>query len=222
MITSIADSDAAPPRRRRGRPPRLSREGILSAALELVDNEGAQALTMRRLGSALGVEAMSLYRHVANKEALLDSLAERLMAQITVPGGAGDSWEASARGFAIGMRKVARAHPAAFELVALRALCTAEALVPVEQLLAAFRRAGFSPARAVATYRLLSSYARGFALMEVTQCGINSDALFAADFPAIEWSSPRIEAQPSDAHFRSGLDTLLAGVSAAAPARARP
>ncbi|MGI8557809.1 MAG: TetR/AcrR family transcriptional regulator C-terminal domain-containing protein [Solirubrobacteraceae bacterium] len=206
--------------RPRGRPPRLSREKILEGALELIDAQGYEARTMRGLGSALGVEAMSLYRHVENKEAVIDGLAEVLMAEIPMPKPDGD-WQRAARGFANGTRTVARAHPEAFELVALRALCTPAALTPVEQLIAALRAGGFSPAQAVATYRLLASYSRGFALMEISDCTIEDTALERADFPALGWVSERLKAPPSDAAFRAGLDAIIAGLDSADRARAR-
>lgn len=176
---------------------------------------------MRRLGAALGVEAMSLYRHVDNKDAVIDGVAELLMAEIRMPKPDGD-WQHSARGFATGMRAVARAHPAAFELVALRALCTPEALTPVEQLIEALRAGGFTAARAVTAYRLLASYSRGFALMEVSGCTIEDAALERESFTALGWVSSRLKAPPSDAAFRTGVDTIIAGLDAADRARVRP
>ena len=167
-VVSTVDSPESQPAapRRRGRPPRLSRTAILRAALELIDAEGAAALTMRRLGAEMGVEAMSLYRHVSSKDALLDGIAEQLMAEHEV-GPEDHDWERSAYRFSLQIRKIARAHPAAFELVGLRALNTAEAMRPVEALLAALREGGFPPDRAVAAFRLLSGYSRGFALSEI-------------------------------------------------------
>ena len=72
--TSRRGASRAP--RRRGRPPKLSVPAIVAAAIELLDREGPDALTMRRLGAELGVEAMSLYRHVPSRDALLDALAD--------------------------------------------------------------------------------------------------------------------------------------------------
>lgn len=176
---------------------------------------------MRRLGAALNVEAMSLYRHVENKDAVIDGLAEMLMAEIPMPKPNGD-WQRSARGFANGTRSVARAHPAAFELVALRVLCTPEALTPIEQLISALRDGGFSAAKATAAYRVLTSYSRGFALMEVSGCKIEDANLDRGQFPALEWVSGRLTAPPNDAAFRTGLDTIIAGLDPAGRARARP
>src|SRR5579859_2856148 len=78
------------PRRPRGRPPKLSTAAIVAAAIGLLDRDGADALTMRRLGAELGVEAMSLYRHVAGRRALLDAIADGLAAEIEPHDGSGD------------------------------------------------------------------------------------------------------------------------------------
>lgn len=218
-VRVVAAAEAGPPRRR-GRPPRLSRQAILEKALELIDDEGAQALTMRRLGGELGVEAMSLYRHVSSKDALLDGIAEQLMIEVGAcrEDPAGD-WARSARSLVIAYRAVARAHPAAFELVGLRALNTVDALRPVEALLTDLRAGGFGPSRAVAVYRLLASYGRGFALMEIAGFTFNAgrSRLTKAELPAKEFPTIRALArdlahEPTDAQFRAGLDTILEGL----------
>ena len=209
--------------RRRGRPARLSRPLILAKALELVDEEGAEALTMRRLGAELGVEAMSLYRHVENKRALLDGIAEQLMSEVDDrPADANLDWATAARHLASGIRGVALAHPAAFELVGTRALNTHAALRPIEALLADLRRGGFAPAQAVAAYRLLVSYTRGFALGEIAgftlaeaasdPARLTGDKLPADEFPVIHELVDDLSQNPADEHFHSGLETLLDGL----------
>ena len=95
----------------------------MAAALALLDREGAEALTMRRLGGELGVEAMSLYRHVADRAALLEALADLLAAEIE-PRAREEQWADALRAFAGDLRGIARRHPAAFELVAMRVLNT--------------------------------------------------------------------------------------------------
>jgi AcrR family transcriptional regulator len=220
MKTAPAVSDRP---RRRGRPARLSRPLILAKALELVDDEGADALTMRRLGAELGVEAMSLYRHVESKRALLDGIAEQLMAEVDErPVDAHLDWADGARHLASGIRGVALAHPAAFELVGTRALNTHAALRPVEALLADLRRGGFAPDQAVAAYRLLVSYIRGFALGEIAGFTLSAadadptrltgDKLPASEFPVIHELVSALTKNPADEHFRLGLETILHGL----------
>ncbi|MGH2850334.1 MAG: TetR family transcriptional regulator, partial [Solirubrobacteraceae bacterium] len=98
------------PRRGRGRPRTLSTAAIVAAALALLDREGADALTMRRLGAELGVEAMSLYRHIADRAALLEALAEHLASEIERHGE--EDWGDALRTFAGELRALARRHPA--------------------------------------------------------------------------------------------------------------
>jgi AcrR family transcriptional regulator len=204
-------NEAPTPRRRRGRPAKLSTESILDAALALIDREGAEALTMRRLGGELGVEAMSLYRHVADRAALLEGLADRLAAEIEPRDGAGE-WADALRGLAGDLRALARRHPAAFTLVGMRVLSTPNVLGPIEDVLASLRRAGFPPARAIFAYRLVTTYARGYALAELGGFAIEVGP--DAPLPAIRSLSRRLASEPSDVNFRAGLETILGGLRA--------
>jgi AcrR family transcriptional regulator len=217
------EADVEAPRRR-GRPPRLSRAAIFTAALSLIDAEGAGALTMRRLGGEMGVEAMSLYRHVSSKDALLDGVAAQLMAEHEVAPDHRD-WALTASHFSVQIRTVARAHPAAFELVGLRALNTVDAMRPVEALLAGLRQGGFPPERAIAAFRLLSGFARGFALSEIAgftlangrlanQAGarLTGDKLPAGEFPAIRELAKELARDSTDADFQAGIETIIAGL----------
>jgi AcrR family transcriptional regulator len=222
-VPSLVDPGDEPVPRRRGRPPRLSRPAIFGAALRLLDAEGTGALTMRRLGAEMGVEAMSLYRHVSSKDALLDGIAEALMAEHELVTEDQD-WAAAAYRFSIQIRRVALAHPAAFELVGLRALNTVEAIRPVEALLAALRSGGFPPDRGVAAFRLLSGYSRGFALSEIAGFTLASgrrdteidrltgDRLSAEDFPAIHALAGDLARNPTDDDFDAGIETILIGL----------
>ena len=197
--------------RGRGRPAKLSSESILSAALALLDREGAEALTMRRLGGELGVEAMSLYRHVADRAALLEGLADRLAAEVEPRDGGGD-WADALRGFAGDLRSIARRHPAAFALVGSRTLNTPNVLGPIEDVLASLRRGGFTPARAIFAYRLVAAYARGYALAEINGFAIEVGP--EEPFPAFRSLSRRLASEPSEVNFRAGLETILGGLRA--------
>lgn len=201
---------------RRGK--RLSRERILEAALALVDREGSEALTMRRLGAELDVAAMSLYKHVAGRDALLDGLAEVLVEGIGAPEAAEPRrtlWQ-----FAAGIRAVAQRHPEAFRLVGMRPLHTPKALRTVEVVLDALRRAGLGDRDAVSAYRALVSYARGFALAEIG--GFTLEATPASS-GVPELPDPRLPnaselsellAHPDrDATFEYGLGALLDGIT---------
>lgn len=210
----------------RGRAP-LTRQRILEAALELVDREGAGALTMRRLGSELGVAAMSLYNHVAGREALLDGLSEVMVAGIGIEPAEDDTPRAVLARFAEGIRTVALAHPEAFRLVGMRPLHTAAAFRPVEAALGALRAMGLRPEEAAHGYRALVAFARGHALaeigrftFEVSEGGTaEADLLSGSDiaaFPHIEELSPHLRHPDRVASFGFGLQALLDGLEIAA------
>ena len=144
----------------------LTRRRVLRAALAVVDRDGLDALTMRRLGSALGVEAMSLYRHVDGKEALLDGVVELLTQEIDVPP-PGSEWREALRTILRSYRAVAHAHPHAFPLIALRPLRSAEARARAEAVVQMLLAAGFDRRTAEVAFGTAASYANGFLLEEL-------------------------------------------------------
>ncbi|MDP3274777.1 MAG: TetR/AcrR family transcriptional regulator C-terminal domain-containing protein [Deltaproteobacteria bacterium] len=121
----------------------LTREVVLRAALAVVDCDGLDALSMRRVGEALGVEAMSLYRYVDNKAAMLDGIFEAVLAELA-PSKKTRSWRSALRARAMAFRRVLRAHPNALPVFATRPAVTDRALVQVEEVLEILRSAGFS------------------------------------------------------------------------------
>ena len=192
----------------------LGRRRILKAALALVDREGAAALSMRRLGQELGVEAMSLYSHIAGREELLDGLSE-VMVEALPRRTSGADWRRALQGFADSIRSTAKKHPQAFLLVGMRPLRTLNALAPVDALLAALMAAGLTVPEAVAAYRMVAAYARGFALAEIE--GFTLDAGVAAlpstSHPAVAAARATPGALDHDRAFASGLDTIVAGLA---------
>src|SRR5918999_6212252 len=105
--------------RRPGRRPRVSREQVLDAALDIADVGGVAAITMANVGARLGVEAMSLYRHIGNKEEMLDGLVDRVFAEIEVPADAPD-WREALRRRAVSVHDALRRHPWAIGLMESR------------------------------------------------------------------------------------------------------
>lgn len=174
---------------------------------------------MRHLGDELGVEAMSLYHHVANREALVDGVGELLMADIDRPA-ADEDWRTACRRFAAQLRAVTLGHPEAFRLIGLRPLQSVAALTPIEGLLACVVGAGATPAAALGLYRTLASYARGYALAEVTGFTVDAStadarrplrALPAGEFPLLRGQVKALsDLRPDDA-FDAGLEAILAG-----------
>ena len=202
---------------------RLSRRRVLEAALRIVDSEGLNALTMRRLGRELGVEAMSLYRHVPNKDALLDGIVELIVLEIEVPHVDGD-WKEAARQIVRSYRRAAHSHPNAFPLVTMRPLNTPEGLRRLDATFEILRRAGLDEPTAIVAFRTLASYTRGFALEEVTGRAIGAEplgsdrldprALPADEFPRLAELAPRLVAADRDAEFERGVDLILTGLEA--------
>jgi len=150
-------------------PARLSRDRILASAVRLADRDGLEAVTMRRLGQALGVEAMSLYKHVANKDAILDGLLERVLAEVQLPQPGGD-WEAELRRAAISLHDALARHPWACGLVMAPASspnALGARIRYIEALLRTLREAGFTPTQAYYGYHALDSHAVGFTMWEL-------------------------------------------------------
>lgn len=149
----------------------LSRRRILEASLRVVDQEGLDALNMRRLGAELGVDPMSVYNHVAGKDALLDGVVDLLWEDIAAPSRDGE-WVEHLRGFTRGLRGVFRTHPNAAPLVLRRSVLPQPALVLFHAHLQILRDAGFETARAAEILRTLVSYGAGYALAELTCLGV--------------------------------------------------
>jgi TetR/AcrR family transcriptional regulator, tetracycline repressor protein len=216
----------------------LSRERIITTAIAFVDDNGLAALTMRRLGSELGVEAMSLYRHVNGREDLLEGIVDHMVAQLQLRPdgnelGPADGWQAYLQWLANGVRTLAREHPRVFPLIATRHPAAPwlrpplRSLRVVEDFLTMLISRGFSEARAVMAYRAFSSFLLGHLLLEVSTLGAetgpaeepldegNSDVpnsdqkLELHMFPHVE----RLEDQLSEDHagpeFERALEDLL-------------
>ena len=185
-----------------GRRP-LSRRRILDAAIELVDREGLGALSMRRLGRELGVEAMSLYNHVPNKEALLGGMVEVLIEGLESPTEGSGGWEDRVRGAFRSYLKLARAHPEVFQLFATRPLGTDEALRIFEIL----RGAGLDLVPALHAFRALSSYTIGYALAEIRGFPLELEG-----GPRALELAPPLKEVDRDAQFEYGLDLIISGL----------
>jgi AcrR family transcriptional regulator len=185
--TTQTRPSAPPPQA--GRRAALTREQVLVAALEIIDEDGVEALTMRRLGQALDRNPMGIYRHAADKDALLDGVVEHVLSALVVtrkPGrdaesvdrdgddGDGD-WETALRHTAHAFRRIALAHPNAVPLLVTRsvtgplALRPLGTLRPLEELLEVFIGAGFDPHGALHATRLFTGFLYGHIQDELQQ-----------------------------------------------------
>jgi AcrR family transcriptional regulator len=145
----------------------LSRERILVTALALADTSGIESLTMRKLGEAVGVEAMSLYNHVPSKGDLLDGLIDLVFSEIELPSAA-DSWKTAMRERAISARAVLSRHRWAIGLMESRTTPGPATLRHHDAVIGCLRQAGFPVELAAHAYSVLDSYIYGFALQEAS------------------------------------------------------
>jgi len=147
--------------------PRLNRARVLTAALGLADEHGIESLTMRRLGEALGVEAMSLYNHVANKEDLLDGMIDLVFAEIELPA-IGAEWKTAMGDRARSLRAALLRHRWAISLMDSRTSPGPATLRHHDAVIGCSRRAGFSIEMAAHAFSLIDSFVYGFVLQEIT------------------------------------------------------
>lgn len=145
---------------------RLSRERVLDAAVRLADAGGIDSLSMRRLAQELGVEAMSLYHHVASKEEILNSLVDMVVGEFELPS-AEREWRESIRRTARSAHDVLVRHPWAANLMLSPGRVSAARLGYMDAILGTLRQAGFSADMTDHAYHALESHIMGFTLWEV-------------------------------------------------------
>jgi AcrR family transcriptional regulator len=148
-----------------GRAAQISREVVLAAALRLADEQGLAAVTMHAVARGLGVTPMALYRHVADKDALLDGLVELLLTEYPRPAAEG-RWDERLVVLADGIRATARRHPAVFPLLLTRPAVTPAARTVRDAVQAALREGGLPDRAAARAERLISTAVLGFAASE--------------------------------------------------------
>ncbi|MBG0741079.1 TetR/AcrR family transcriptional regulator C-terminal domain-containing protein [Paeniglutamicibacter antarcticus] len=209
---------------------RLNRELVLSAALVLVDSEGLDALTMRRLGQELGRDPMSLYRYAANRAALLDGVSELVLNELAIFSDDPD-WRAQLRRIAHDLRRLALRHPNVVPLLVTRPLSTPlglrplGTLRPLEQILSLLIDAGFTADSALHVYRAYYGYLYGHILNELQEFIVDPDEneallrlglhrLPPKDFPRLRALAPVLADYDGAAELDQGLDILLAGLAA--------
>ena len=199
--------------------PRLSTERVLAAAVALADREGPEALTVRRLADDLQVHATSLYNHVPSKEAILDGVVERLLAEADLPADV-ETWQSWVRAMADAMRGLARAHPGAFYVLTRRAADNPAAFRFSEVGLAAFERGGFGLRHAAQAVQAVSLAVLGLALNECPPPGDwvePTPAQLEADgYPHLARAAAELESagHDQDGHWDTLVAALVAGLAA--------
>ena len=213
-MSTQTDPDAAP------RTP-LTRQRVLRAAVALADRGGVGALSMRKLAQELGVEAMSLYHHVANKDDILDGIVDVVFGEIELPTGEA-GWEAAMRRRSVSAREALRRHPWATGLMESRRTPGPANIRHHDAVLGVLRNAGFPVELAAHAYSLLDSYIYGFALQEASlpfhtpeetaEVAQEIMAVFPADdYPTWPRSPPSTSSSPATTTARVlyGLDLIL-------------
>lgn len=203
---------------------------MLTAALELVDAEGLGALSMRRLAQKLGCDPMSLYRHAANRDALLNGVTELALNELTIFPDDPD-WQAQLRRIAHDLRLLALRHPNVVPLLVTRPLSTPLGLRPVgtirtlEQILGLLIRAGFAAADALHVYRAYYGFLYGHILNELQEFIVDPEEneallslslhrLSAEDFPHLRALGPVLARYDGAAELDRGLTIQLTGLTA--------
>ncbi|MFE9258539.1 TetR/AcrR family transcriptional regulator [Streptomyces sp. NPDC006879] len=154
----------------------LSRERVINTAVKVADDKGVAALTMRAVATPLGVEAMSLYHHVASREDILDGMVDAVFAEIDLPPRDTD-WKSAMRHRAASARAALRRHPWAVGLMDSRTRPGAATLRHHDAVIGALRAAGFSVSMAAHAFSLIDSYLYGFVIQELSLPFSNSTEL---------------------------------------------
>ena len=189
----------------------LTREDIARTALAILDEEGASALTVRRLAGRLGVQSPSLYNHVPSKNAILDAVTELIGRDIDTGCLDDPDWRRGMASFARSYRQAFRAHPDALALIARRAVETHPALTAYDAALGALLRAGWPPDQAMRLLASIDYLVLGSALLPFTSGFERAPADYADRYPSLAASlagASDLTAIDDDG-FECGLQALL-------------
>jgi AcrR family transcriptional regulator len=201
--------------------PLLDRHAILAAALQLVDEEGLDALSMRRLGARLGVEAMTLYYYLPNKAALVQGLAEAVLDKLELPAPPVRDWPSMVRDVARSFRSLGLRHPEVFPLLATLGLDNPASFRPTDTILQGLCAAGFDQQLAFTAFSTIKSFVVGHILWTLGDRLVGHaqriqppDTLPAGTFPTLASYGPYLAACDPDDEFERGLDLLVTGLHA--------
>jgi AcrR family transcriptional regulator len=199
----------------------LTRDRVLRAAIALADTSGLEALTMRRLGQELGVEAMSLYNHVANKDDVLDGMVDLVLGDIRVPP-SGTPWKTAMRDRALSAHEVLLAHPWSPLQIMSRFNIGLGMTRYLDATLGRLREGGFSVEGALDAWHTLDSHIYGFTLQELglpfdaeEAPQVSADVLGQLDggqYPHVVETISHVMTSGRVEDFEFGLDLILDGL----------
>jgi AcrR family transcriptional regulator len=206
--------------------PDLSHERICELALELIDKDGLEEFSTRKLGRLLGCEAMAIYWYYPSKDALLDAVVDRLMSSVgtALAEKQSDDWIATMRALAHAYRQVAHDHPKAFPLLATRRFASESTFAFLDRLFELAYEQGIDEKTTARFYRVISSYCSGFALSELAGPRGPQDPRTAAlrkRFPRAAAVSEWLDTKRLDEIFAFGLEVQLEALAAAVHAARR-
>jgi TetR/AcrR family transcriptional regulator, tetracycline repressor protein len=196
----------------------LTRERIIAAAVELVDENGLDALSMRKLGASLGVEAMSLYNHVDNKDDVLDGILDAVLREVPRP----DPelpWDQRLRRLVHSFREVGLAHPGVLPMFNSRRIISAEGFAAIACIHAILREVGFDAESALDAFVFVASFIAGYLQIDMGRITIIAGGRFTdyASWDAAEHGEAielglGLMARDWDAEFDQCIDLVLAGL----------
>ena len=202
------------PREDEQRRPSLSRPRIVRAGLRLVNEKGLSALTMRALAAELEVSPMALYNHVRDKEELVDLMVDLMLGEVDCCAGTGD-WAGDLRAVVFSYHQALSAHPRLARIYSSRVCLGPHGLALIERTLALLLAGGFAPPAAADAFFALYTYTVGFHQMGDIDA-LEYSALPPDQIPSIVALSRHLRGVRRSGGFEYGLDTLLAGMRAAA------
>lgn len=212
--------------RSRGQHAGLEPESILQAAIRLADRDGLAGLSMRRLGSELGVEAMAIYHHFPSKDALLDAMVGELVAEATTARTSAGDWQTQVRSYGLAFYEKLTTHPDLVPLVLARPAMTAGNLQILESLVGSLCESGFTP-----EYALDMVYAVGRLALVHAALSTGTDvssflpgdptsrlaAVAADEYPLLTAAARASAGRPPTYRLEFALDAMLAGFAALKP-----
>jgi TetR/AcrR family tetracycline transcriptional repressor len=181
----------------------------------MIDKQGLETFSSRKLGARLGVEGMALYKHYPSMDALLDAVSELLILEVQVPAPQPGGWQARVRQFARDYRQLAYRHPKSYALLATRRFTRPRSLGVLDAILGALLEEGFEPPVAVELFRALNHYCNGACLDELAGLADAQRKKRPKEPPAALESLGKVAAWLGPAHFEaifeSGLEALIVG-----------
>jgi AcrR family transcriptional regulator len=203
----------------------LTRERLIDVAVQLVEEQGLEALTLRRLGARCGVSAMTPYRHIKTKEELLGALADRYLSELDLPQPTECAWDEYLRRLFRAVLAILMRHPALVTIVGKQHVNGLAGFRAGEAVLSVLDGAGLPPDVAIAGFASLTAFTVGFAMQEMPSPA--REAQFAErlatvnELPADEFTHVRAHAdafvnRASDHNFEIGLNLMISGLRVAA------